>query len=157
MERLKGDATTDFGAPSIAPAADRRPIGNAELARLGRILEACWRALDRAAEVATGVELTKGPRGGGRDLDAILGHVTGAETAYIRRLASTPPATVGVDARDAAEAVRTCALETLSRTVNEGLPASGPRGRAIWLPRYFVRRTAWHALDHAWEVEDRVK
>ena len=25
-ERLDGDATTDFGAPSIAPAADARPI-----------------------------------------------------------------------------------------------------------------------------------
>jgi hypothetical protein len=25
----------------------------------------------------------------------------------------------------------------------------------LWSPRYFVRRSAWHALDHAWEIEDR--
>jgi hypothetical protein len=25
-----------------------------------------------------------------------------------------------------------------------------------WTPRYFVRRSAWHALDHAWELEDRI-
>jgi len=24
-----------------------------------------------------------------------------------------------------------------------------------WLPRYAARRIAWHALDHAWEIEDR--
>ena len=24
-----------------------------------------------------------------------------------------------------------------------------------WAPRYFVRRSAWHAIDHAWEIEDR--
>ena len=25
-----------------------------------------------------------------------------------------------------------------------------------WPPRYAARRIAWHALDHAWEIEDRV-
>jgi hypothetical protein len=24
-----------------------------------------------------------------------------------------------------------------------------------WPVRYAARRTAWHALDHAWEIEDR--
>ena len=23
-------------------------------------------------------------------------------------------------------------------------------------PRYFVRRLAWHVLDHVWEIEDRL-
>lgn len=35
------------------------------------------------------------------------------------------------------------------------LPERGPRGGAIWTPRYYVRRAAWHTLDHAWEIEDR--
>ncbi len=30
------------------------------------------------------------------------------------------------------------------------LPVQGPRGGVIWPPRYFVRRVAWHVLDHAW-------
>lgn len=32
----------------------------------------------------------------------------------------------------------------------------GPRGGKRWKPRYYVRRSAWHILDHAWEIEDRV-
>ncbi|MEA2520619.1 MAG: hypothetical protein QOI81_265, partial [Actinomycetota bacterium] len=39
--------------------------------------------------------------------------------------------------------------------VREGVPATGPRGGAMWSPRYFVRRAAWHVFDHAWEIEDR--
>ena len=31
----------------------------------------------------------------------------------------------------------------------------GPRGGVRWSARYFVRRAAWHALDHVWEIEDR--
>ncbi len=42
VERRQGDATTDFGAPSIAPKADARPIDDAELRRLTSILEARW-------------------------------------------------------------------------------------------------------------------
>ena len=33
--------------------------------------------------------------------------------------------------------------------------ATGPRGGERWPARYAVRRSAWHALDHAWEIEDR--
>ena len=24
-----------------------------------------------------------------------------------------------------------------------------------WPVRYWIRRTAWHVLDHAWEIEDK--
>jgi hypothetical protein len=37
-----------------------------------------------------------------------------------------------------------------------GRPLAEPnKVRKPWTPRYFVRRAAWHALDHAWEIEDR--
>ena len=32
----------------------------------------------------------------------------------------------------------------------------GPRGGVRWTVRRFVRRVAWHVLDHAWEIEDRI-
>jgi hypothetical protein len=155
VERLEGDATTDFGAPSIAPEADRRPVDTRELVRLQALLEMSWAALDRAAAAARGVELATGPRGGGRVLDAIVGHVIGAEGAYLGRLASRSPRIDDADPVASLVEVRGAVQEALSRAVLEGLPETGPRGGAIWLPRYFVRRTAWHALDHAWEIEDR--
>ncbi len=155
VERLEGDATTDFGAPAIPPAADSRPVSPRELARQLSILEACWAALDLAVKSAAGVELTKGPRGGGRDLDVIIGHVAGAEAGYVRRLAARAPEVEGTVTRSAMIEVRGVVLDAVTRAVTEALPAQGPRGGKLWTARYFVRRTAWHALDHAWEIEDR--
>src|SRR2546425_1304733 len=75
VERLKGNATTDFGAPSMAPSSDGRPVDATEANRIEAILKACWAKLDRAARAASGHTLRKGPRGGGRELDAIMRHV----------------------------------------------------------------------------------
>jgi hypothetical protein len=36
------------------------------------------------------------------------------------------------------------------------LAERGPRGGIRWPARYYVRRAAWHVLDHAWEIEDRL-
>jgi hypothetical protein len=154
-ERLRGDATTDFGAPSIAPSADARPLDGRELKRLISILEASWASFDRVVDAAIGKELRKGPRGGGRELDGILDHVIGAESSYVGRLAAARPKVEGRDRREATEEERAVVREALSRAVTAGLPEKGPRGGSIWLPRYFVRRAAWHVLDHAWEIEDR--
>ncbi|HET9673022.1 MAG TPA: hypothetical protein VFQ40_09275 [Actinomycetota bacterium] len=152
-ERLRGDATTDFGAPSIAPRSDRAPLDGEDLERAIRILRACWRTLDRTVEGARGVPLAKGPRGGGRQLDAIVGHVVGAEAGYVRMIAGTPPR--AADDPAAARAVRRAVIEAMERAAGVGLPARGPRGGKRWTVRYFVRRAAWHVLDHAWEIEDR--
>lgn len=91
IERVEGNATTDFGAPAVTLLRDSEPIGAAELARAVEIIQACWQAFDTAVAEAAGRSLRKGPRGGQR-----------------------------------------------------------------WLPRYFIRRLAWHELDHAWEIENRV-
>jgi hypothetical protein len=155
-ERLDGDATTDFGAPSIAPEADAAAVNAAALKQLVAFLKAGWAALDRAASAAEGVELQKGPRGGGRDLASIVEHVAGAEAGYVRRLAAKAPPTDGAGTDPSiVGALRKVEVDALTRAVKYGLPAQGPRGCKVWLPRYFVRRTVWHALDHAWEIEDR--
>lgn len=153
VDRLTGDATTDFGAPSIAPAADARPLDRRWLTRQTRILQACWSAFDRAVESATGAELRKGPRGGGRELEAIVEHVVSAEAGYTRMIAANSPRRAG-SARER-EGVRTIVLAELDRAVAEGIPDEGPRGGKRWSAPYFVRRAAWHVLDHTWEIEDR--
>src|SRR5512144_2334259 len=47
-ERLEGNATTDFGAPGIAPANDAKPVDAAELQRFRKLLAACWESFDEA-------------------------------------------------------------------------------------------------------------
>ena len=46
--------------------------------------------------------------------------------------------------------------EAISLVANNQDPERGPRGGIRWTPRQFVRRVAWHTLDHAWEIEDRI-
>jgi hypothetical protein len=151
VERLRGTATTDFGAPGVPPSADAEPVTDADLRRFITLFRACWRAFDRAAEAAEGTELTKGPRGGGRDLDKIVDHVLGSDEGYLTLLGARAPKG---DPDERAERVRRAVLDALEVAVREGVP-QGPRGGKRWTPRYFVRRSAWHALDHAWELEDR--
>jgi len=62
----------------------------------------------------------------------------------------------GKDLAEEFNQTRRAILSALETAVKEGLPAQGPRGGVIWPPRYFVRRVAWHVLDHGWEIEDRV-
>jgi hypothetical protein len=153
-ERLQGDASTDMGSLSgNAPTYDSKPLDRQEHERLVNILEACWQALDRAARAAHGKQLRKGPRGGGRTLDDITQHVLDGEGGYLRRLEYKRDKQAEKDARLSRKAM----LEALAGSVRGEVPEEGPRGGKRWTGRYFVRREAWHVLDHAWEIEDRVE
>ncbi|MFN8455862.1 MAG: hypothetical protein U0401_14550 [Anaerolineae bacterium] len=156
VERLEGNATTDFGAPNVAPRADTRPIDEAELQCLQALLQAYWQAFAETVQAADGKDLRLGPRGGGRDLAGIVQHVVGAQGGYLSRLAWKFKPDETENPIEAVPPTRQAVLEALAAAVHDGLPAHGPRGGAIWLPRYFVRRSAWHILDHLWEIEDRL-
>lgn len=150
VERLEGSGTTEFGAPGVAAAAEDEPLQENELGRFAALLRAAWDELDEVARGARGHELRKGPRGGGRELDPILGHVRDAEAAYLGQLGARPPKT------EELEPIREALLETLEARVT-GRPIDNPRRtKHPWSPRYAVRRAAWHVLDHAWEIEDRL-
>jgi hypothetical protein len=149
VARLTGNATTDFGVPGLGLPSDKRPLKDDELERLISVQEACWSAFDRASRQAAGVELRKGPRGGGRDLDKMAAHVIDAEAAYAVKLGVRP-------AKSARPAALREAILAALRARARGLPVANPSGaKTLWAPRYFVRRAAWHVLDHAWEIEDR--
>lgn len=154
VERLPGTPTTDFGAPDAMPEADSRPFDDAALARATAQLAAIWQTFDAALVAAEGVALRLGPRGGGRDLEEIAAHVLGAEASYLNRLGwkrpkGSPPLA------ELSALVRDGMAERLAAAARGELPARGPRGGIIWPARYYVRRSAWHILDHVWEVEDR--
>jgi hypothetical protein len=150
VERLEGGSGTEFGVPSAIATADRTALGEQEARRLADLVAAAWRVFDRTAAVAP-AELRKGPRGGGRDTARIVAHVVDADHAYAREIGvrlATPPA----GGRSAVIAEREAMLDVL-RQANDGSPLAGRR----WTTRYAARRIAWHALDHAWEIEDRTE
>ena len=155
VERLRGGAGTDFGAPGVAPAVDETALDATASERQVAILRACWAAFDRAAAAAEGVTLRTGPRGGGRDLSKMLGHVLEAEQAYVLKLGSRPPKGDGSHAHVAAQREAAVAAFT-ARALGRPVPDPS-QTKALWSPRYFVRRAAWHVLDHAWEIEDRAQ
>ena len=155
-ERIAGNATTDFGAPAVALDSENLPIDQEQYEQFETILRACWRTFDDALQQAAGKELRKGPRGGGKNLEKIIEHVLEADRNYLGRLAWKHKRDRGMDWMDQLDQTRVAVLSALQVARDKGLPDQGPRGGVIWLPRFFVRRVAWHILDHAWEIEDRI-
>jgi hypothetical protein len=79
----------------------------------------------------------------------MVGHVVEADWYYAREigLRVKQPAASDVAAVDA---MRASMLDVL-RQPSDGSPLAGRK----WTARYAAHRIAWHALDHAWEIEDR--
>jgi hypothetical protein len=154
-ERWPGNATTDFGVPEKVLPDDLDPVDAAQLARMQALLRACWQAFDRAVRQAGDAPLRKGPRGGGRETAAIVEHVYRADQAYLGRVGWKPKIAGELSAGEALRQTRAALLDALEASVRGELPTQGPRGGKIWPARYYVRRVAWHVLDHAWEIEDR--
>ena len=144
-ERVPGDAGTTFGVPSVIAAADREPVTKADAERMAVLVEAAWTALDRIVGSAPEA-LRKGPRGGGRDRSKIVRHVLDAEGAYASVLGRRHD-----PSGDAGAAAMRADLLAVLRQPSDGSPIAGRK----WPARYAARRIAWHALDHAWEIEDR--
>lgn len=146
-ETREGDASTSFGVPAQLGTADREPTTAADGRRLVAFVEAGWSTFDAVAAAAPEA-LTKGPRGGGRDTSRIVAHVIGADHGYAAQL--------GIHAR-LSEPSRPDEIAALRREVLAvlGTPGDGEPVTRRWTRRYAARRIAWHAIDHAWEIEDR--
>ena len=145
---MPGNATTDFGAPAVMPELDRVATTAAQAKRLATLVAATWEALD-AVVASAPPTLRKGPRGGGRDRDAVAKHCLAAEVAYARKLGVRHKEPDLADA-EAIAAYRADLLAVIGRPA----PAEPEEGKG-WVLRYAVRRIAWHTLDHAWEIEDK--
>lgn len=146
VTKVEGGSGTDFGVPSVIVADDLRAVNSTEAVRLAALVASSWSVFDEVASKAPET-LRKGPRGGGRDTSKIVAHVDEADGAYAREIGikQKPPAD-----RIAVEAMRAAMLDVLARP-SDGSPLADRK----WPQRYAVRRIAWHALDHAWEIEDK--
>ena len=141
VQRIKGDASTDFGVPGQSAKADRDDLTAKQAKRLASVVDAGWQVFDDVVKGAP-TKLRKGPRGGGRDTPAIVQHVREAESAYARKL--------GIKGIDDNDELRAAIIDAIA-SARAGAPLV-PKG---WPVRYAARRIAWHVLDHAWEIEDK--
>lgn len=150
VERIRGSVNTDFGVPHEVARKDTTPLSAADGKRLAALVNAAWALFDEVAGKAPN-ELKKGPRGGGRDRDHIIDHVIRADGIYARKLGLRMAAPSPADSA-AVKTFRRAVLDALARPSN-----GAPLVEKGWPQRYAVRRIAWHAIDHAWEIEDRTQ
>jgi hypothetical protein len=150
VERHEGSSGTEFGVPSRPTDHDGRPTDADDAARLADLVMAAWTSFDRVTAAAP-EELRKGPRGGGRNTSKVIAHVMESDRAYAHEI-GIKVREFAPDDRPAIDAMRVAMLDVL-RAARDGEPLAGRR----WPARYAAHRIAWHALDHAWEIEDRTE
>jgi hypothetical protein len=150
VEDYFGPGSTDYWGISFAPSSyERELMPPNELERKLSLLQAAWRFFDEVA-ARVSPEMRKGPRGGGRDRDVIIRHVLANEGEdFSRRIGVHTPREV-ILTPTGLRAHRAAYLATL-RERNE---VEWKVGRNWTLP-FLLRHTAYHVLDHAWEMEDK--
>jgi hypothetical protein len=148
VEQYPGTGSTDFWGISFAfSSIDQQVMPGEALERELMLMRACWTFFDDVRSRVS-AEMQRGPRGGGRDRDHIVRHTFAAELDWAKKLGVRMPLEAmltgeGLNAhRDAyCNAIR-------------GLHSQGIMART-WPLRYLIRHTAYHTLDHAWEMEDK--
>jgi hypothetical protein len=148
IEQYPGTGSTDFWGISFAfSSIDRQAVSREGLERDLALLQACWAFFD-AVRARVSAELLKGPRGGGRDRDRIVRHTLGAEQEWAAKLGvRTPEGPLLTD--EGLSAYRDAYRDAIWALHAQGKPAR------TWPLRYLIRHTAFHTLDHAWEMEDK--
>jgi hypothetical protein len=151
VEDHVGVGSTDFWGISFAPSSfEQEPMPADELERKLALLQAAWRYFDDVA-ARVSPEMRKGPRGGGRDRDEIVRHVLLWEQADLaRRVGLVWPA--GEDRTP--HGLRAHHGDYLAALRDYNAEGKVARGRN-WTIALLVRHTAYHVLDHAWEMEDK--
>jgi hypothetical protein len=114
------------------------------------LLEAAWRYFDDVAARVPN-ELARGPRGGGRDRDQIVRHVINNERHDLAKRVGVVPTPDEVLSPKQVPVHREAFVAAMREHNAQGKLA---RGRN-WTIALLLRHTAYHALDHAWEMEDK--
>jgi hypothetical protein len=152
VEEYPGSGSTDFWGISFAfSSIDRQDMSNEDLARELKLMQAGWALFDDVRSRVS-AELRLGPRGGGRQRDLIVRHVVRTEQEDFAHKVGLqrPELPPGVLPRD--EDLR-AQREEFSAAIR-AYHGEGKMARN-WPLRYLIRHTAYHTLDHTWEMEDR--
>jgi hypothetical protein len=145
-----GTGSTDFWGISFSPSDfERGPIGDAEFDRKIKLLRACWAFFDGVAGRVS-PEMRKGPRGGGRDRDKIIRHTIRVESEEFAKQLGLRIPEEGALTPDGLVAHRKAYVAAM-RGYDSG---QGKRMRS-WTVPFLIRHSAFHVMDHAWEMEDK--
>jgi hypothetical protein len=148
VEHYPGTGSTDFWGISFAfSGIDTQDMSSEELTRELTLMQACWAFFDEVRSHVS-AELQQGPRGGGRDRDLIVQHVVGNEQYWTKKVGIVAAHNPMLD--DAGLNAHRDAYCTAIQAFH----AQGKMART-WPLRYLIRHTAYHTLDHAWEMEDK--
>jgi hypothetical protein len=151
VEDKVGTGSTDFWGISFSPsAAEQGPMGEAELERGITLLRACWAFFDGVA-ARVSPEMRKGPRGGGRDRDRIIRHTIRTESEdFAKQVGLRIPEEAALTP-DGLRQHRENYVAAM-RAYNAG---EVKRRMRSWTLPFLIRHSAFHTLDHAWEMEDK--
>jgi len=151
VEHYPGTGSTDFWGISFAfSSIDKQRMSGEELERELMLMQACWAFFD---DVRRGVsaEMQKGPRGGGRDRANIVRHTFAAEQDWAKMIGVFTPDDAMLTGKGL-KAHRDAYCHAIRDYHSQGKLAGK---MAKWPLRFLIRHTAFHTLDHAWEMEDK--
>lgn len=151
VEEYTGPGSTDFWGISFAfSSIDKRDMSSDELERELTLMQACWKFFDEVRGRVS-AEMQKGPRGGGRERDHIVRHTLYVENDWAH----------GVGVLNPPETLLTVkGLKAYRKSYCDGIREYHAQhkwagNRAKWPLRFLIRHTAFHTLDHAWEMQDK--
>jgi hypothetical protein len=147
--RYPGTGSTDFWGISFAPSPlDREPFDAPAFDRQVRLLRSVWTEFDETA-ARVSADLRPGARGGGRSRDQIVRHVLANEGGDFSKRVKAQSELEELLTPGGLAHHRDRFVEAMRAWYAEGKPLGN------WTIPYLLRHTAYHALDHAWEMQDR--
>jgi len=143
-----GVGSTDFWGISFAFSdIDHAVMSNAELERELTLMQAGWAFFDEVRSRVS-AELAKGPRGSDKTRDQVVRHTIHAEFDMAKKVGVAIP-----EARPVTEDILQAYRDEYITRIRL-FHAEGKRARK-WPLRYLIRHTAYHSINHAWEMEDK--
>ena len=151
VEDRVGTGSVDFWGISFSPSStEQGPMGEAELDRAIALLQASWTFFDSVA-ARVSPEMRKGPRGGGRDRNRIIRHTIRTESEdFAKQVGLRIPEEAALSPEGLKQHRKT--YLAAMRAYNAGKIEKRMRS---WTLPFLIRHSAFHTLDHAWEMEDK--
>jgi hypothetical protein len=150
VEDRIGTGSTDFWGISFSPSSmEQGRMDEEEFDRKIKLLRACWTFFDSVA-VQVSAEMRKGPRGGGRDRDKIIRHTIRTESEeFAKRVGLSVPEGSALTPEGLLSHREAYVDAMRAYHVGEGRPMKS------WTVSFLIRHSAFHVLDHAWEMQDK--